>query len=185
MLMIFSALLNLMIMNEEKVIFDFSSQTKNIKWNVINDVVMGGISQSSISQNENGFLKFSGNLSPENNGGFASVRTSLEQDFSEFDVVIINVKGDGKIYSLRFRTDKNFDGVSYQANFIADKTDWKDIQISFSEFEPVFRGRVVTNQPELMSNNIKQIGFLIADRQFGEFELDIKWIKFFKRGKPK
>jgi len=43
-------------------------------WNIVNDGVMGGISQSSIYLNEANNIKFVGNVSFKNKGGFASCR---------------------------------------------------------------------------------------------------------------
>lgn len=168
-------------MNGEKVIFDFSSEKTAGKWRIVNDVVMGGVSKSNMSLNEAGFANFSGTLSPDNNGGFASVRANLdEKGLNDYLGVIIKAKGDGNIYNLRFRTNQNYDGVAYQAKFKSDKNEWKEIKIPFEDFQPTFRGRFVANQPKLESENIQQIGILIADEQWGEFEMDVKWIKLFK-----
>ena len=83
-------------MNGEKVIFDFSSQETSGKWRIVNDVVMGGISKSSITLSEDGTAKFSGTLSPDNNGGFASIRAYMEEnDLIDYEGVIIKAKGDG------------------------------------------------------------------------------------------
>ena len=46
-------------------------------WSIVNDDVMGGISKSFLSINEDENLIFKGYLSLENNGGFASSRLSL------------------------------------------------------------------------------------------------------------
>ena len=168
-------------MNSEKQIFEFSSVETSGKWQIINDVVMGGVSESGLTFNENGSARFAGTLSPDNNGGFASVRANVEEkNLNEFDGVIIKAKGDGNIYNLRFRTNENYDGVSYQAKFKSTSEEWKEFRIPFQEFKATFRGRIVPNQPELKSENIRQIGILIADNQFGDFELDVKWIKFYK-----
>ena len=53
------------------------------------------------------------------------------------------------IYNLRFRINKNYDGVSYQAKFKSDKKEWIEHKISFKDFVPTYRGRSVPNQPEL------------------------------------
>ena len=129
--------------------------------------------------NSDSTATFSGTVFPDNNGGFASVRTSLDNEFNDFEGAIIRVKGDGNIYSLRFRTDKNFDGISYQAKFKTDSGEWKEYKIPFSDFKPTFRGRTLSNKPKLESKDIKQIGILVADKQFGKFELNIDWIKFY------
>ena len=80
MLAIIYFILSGLIMNSEKIIFDFNSEETAGKWRIVNDVVMGGISKSSITLNEDGTAKFSGTLSPDNNGGFASIRASMEQE---------------------------------------------------------------------------------------------------------
>ncbi len=170
-----------LIMNADKEVFVFNSPETSGEWRIINDVVMGGISKSSFVLSEDGSAKFSGTLSPDNNGGFASVRAYMqENDLNEFDGVIIKAKGDGNLYNLRFRTDQNYDGVSYQAKFKSDKEKWIEFKIPFKEFKPTFRGRLVPNRPELKSENIRQTGILIADEQWGGFEMDVQWIKFYK-----
>ena len=181
MLAIIYFILSGLIMNGEKIIFDFSSEETAGKWRIVNDAVMGGISKSSIILNEDGTAKFSGTLSPDNNGGFASIRAFMVQnDLSDYEGVIIKAKGDGNLYNLRFRTDKDYDGVSYQAKFKSDNSEWVEHKIPFKEFVPTYRGRRVPNKPELISNNIRQIGILIADEQWGEFDLGVQWIKFYK-----
>lgn len=166
-------------MNSDTIIFDFNSPATSAKWASINDVVMGGVSTSKFAINEDSTATFSGTVSPDNNGGFASARTSLDNEYKDFEGAIIRVKGDGKIYSLRFRTDNDFDGISYQAKFKTHLAEWKEYKIPLSDFKPTFRGSTLSNKPKLKSNDIKQIGILIADKQFGKFELNIDWIKFY------
>jgi monofunctional biosynthetic peptidoglycan transglycosylase len=168
-----------LVMSGETVIFNFNSTSTSGQWATINDVVMGGVSDSKFQINSDSTATFSGKVLPDNNGGFASVRASLKNEFKDFEGAIIRVKGDGNIYSLRFRTDNNFDGISYQAKFKTDSGEWKDHKIPFSDFKPTFRGSNLSNKPKLESKDIKQIGILIADKQFGNFELVIDWIKFY------
>lgn len=168
-----------LIMNSETVIFNFDSPETSGEWSTVNDVVMGGVSDSQFEINSNSTATFSGTVSPDNNGGFASARASLKNEFKDFEGAIIRVKGDGNIYSLRFRTDNNFDGISYQAKFKTEAGEWKEYKIPLSEFKPTFRGMTLSNKPKLESKNIKQIGILISDKQFGKFELNIDWIKLY------
>ena len=171
--------LGLSMMNEI-VIFNFDTE-KSGDWQIVNDGVMGGLSRSSFELVEGGYALFSGNVRPENNGGFASVRTPIsDMELSNYDGAMLRIKGDGNLYNLRFRTNRNFDGVSYQAKFETDKNNWSEVKIPFSEFSPTFRGRRVPNQPPLDPADIMQMGILIADKQFGDFEIVIDWIKFYK-----
>jgi hypothetical protein len=167
-----------LIMNSEKVIFNFNSPSTSGEWVTVNDVVMGGVSESKFEIDSDGTAVFSGTVSSDNNGGFASARASLKDEYKDYKEVIIRVKGDGNIYSLRFRTDTNFDGISYQAKFKTDAGEWIEHKIPLSDFKPTFRGNTLSNKPKLESKDVKQIGILIADKQFGEFELVIDWIHF-------
>lgn len=170
-----------MMIKGESVIFDFNSEETSGNWYLVNDDVMGGVSKSTMKVNTDGTATFSGILSPDNNGGFASVRASIaNNDEPKFQGVNIRVKGDGNIYNVRFRIDNNFDGYAYQAKIQTEKSSWKEYKIPFSDFKPTYRGRLLSNKPALESENIKQIGLLIADKQFGQFTVDIDWIKFYK-----
>ena len=160
-------------MNSETEIFNFNSPTTSGEWRTVDDVVMGGISNSKFIINPDSTATFSGTVSPDNNGGFASARTSLKNVFKDYEGAIIRVKGDGNIYSLRFRTDKNFDGISYQAKFKTESGEWKEYKIPLNDFKPTFRGNTLADKPKLESKDIKQIGILIADKQFGKFELKL------------
>ena len=93
----------------EKVvsIFSFDREIEADYWMIVNDSVMGGISQSQFTLTENGAARFEGTLSLANNGGFASVRTyPIDYKLADYDGVKIRFKGDGRQYKLRLRTDR-------------------------------------------------------------------------------
>ncbi|MFH1739553.1 MAG: CIA30 family protein, partial [bacterium] len=62
-------------MSEEygPVLFEFKHSDETTNWRTINDTVMGGVSNSEFRVEEEGIGVFSGSVSLENNGGFASV----------------------------------------------------------------------------------------------------------------
>ncbi|SMO39917.1 Complex I intermediate-associated protein 30 (CIA30) [Saccharicrinis carchari] len=172
--------MGLMIPKGETTLFDFNSPETSGQWNIVNDGVMGGISQSNITLNADGIATFSGEVSLENKGGFASVRTALSSiPPKEFKGVMVRLKGDGNIYNIRFRTNRSFDGYAYQAKIKTEKEEWKAFKIPFTDFVPVYRGRTLQNKPPLISGDMAQMGFLIADKQAGSFELCLDWIKFY------
>jgi len=145
-------------------------------WRSINDGVMGGLSAGRMSQTGEG-LKFSGEISLENNGGFSSVRRSVDQDLSRAAGVRIEVRGDGREYKFRIRQDDGFDGISWSAEF-ASSEDWRQIDIPLDRFMPVFRGRLVPQAGPVIPSQIRQIGFLLADKTAGPFALEIRSIEF-------
>jgi NADH dehydrogenase [ubiquinone] 1 alpha subcomplex assembly factor 1 len=159
------------------MIEDFDPKS-HLNWKVINDAVMGGISESKFEILPNQTGQFSGQVSLENNGGFASVRAMLRNAVSgNFEKITLRIKGDGKTYSLRIRTDENFDGVVYASSFTTVKNEWTEHVFSPDYFIPTFRGRTLNNVPPLKGQQINQIGFLISEKQAGSFNLIIDWIK--------
>ena len=145
-------------------------------WRSINDGVMGGRSAGGMVPAEDG-LKFEGELSLENNGGFSSVRRPVDQDLSGMTRVRFEVRGDGREYQFRIRQNSRFDGVAWRAMFSTNR-DWQAVEIPIDEFIPVFRGTVVKEAGPVVAPTIQQIGFLLADGEAGKFELEIRRIEF-------
>jgi monofunctional biosynthetic peptidoglycan transglycosylase len=55
-----------------------------------------------------------------------------------------------------------------------------NIRVPFSEFVPVFRGRILSNVSPIPPEQIQQVGLLISDKQAGKFRIEIDWIKAYK-----
>lgn len=162
----------------EKTIIDFSDPDEYEYWEVINDVVMGGISSSGISVADHRAAVFEGEVSLDNYGGFASMRTHpREFDLAGYRGFIIRARGDGKDYRLRLKVDEAYESIAYQAHFSTEAGRWILTRIPFELFTPVYRGQVIDNAPPLDSALIRRIGFMIADRQEGPFRLEIEWVK--------
>ncbi len=169
------------IQSSDFILFDFGRDGDYGDWMVINDGVMGGRSTSGMSATDSGYAVFSGKVSLENNGGFASTRSPISiPDMSGFTGVRLRVCGDGHRYRFRIRTDSEFDGVAYQLSFDTVTDKWADIDLPFEQFAPSFRGRPVPEAGPLNPERIRQIGFLIADKQAGPFALKIKSISFYR-----
>ena len=158
--------------HQEKMLIDFSSADERDQWRIINDGVMGGVSQSEIVFSDEGTAIFQGTVSLENNGGFASTRTiPRSYNIGDYSGLVMRVKGDGQQYQVRLHTDDRFDGVSYRHHFETQSDTWMTIRIPFREFVPVFRGRILNDVPPVSPEQIQQIGFLIADKQAGNKHL--------------
>lgn len=165
-------LLKTMVLIINPPLIDFPGNEANL-WQIVNDGVMGGLSRGTWT-NRDDYAEFKGDLSLENNGGFASVRR-IPQDLDTADVsgFVLRVKGDGRTYQFRLRTDDRFDGIAYRAQFNTEPDKWIEVYLPLLVFEPVFRGRVQDNAPPLQSDAIRQLGFLISDKQSGPFSLQI------------
>ncbi|KAE8689464.1 hypothetical protein F3Y22_tig00110937pilonHSYRG00067 [Hibiscus syriacus] len=110
-----------------KLLFGLEDQiSKELDWGALDDVVMGGISESTFridrTGGENGKPTglFKGIVSTANNGGFSSIRTknfSSPVDLSAYDGLELRLKGDGRRYKLIVRTSTDWDTVGYTASF--------------------------------------------------------------------
>lgn len=161
---------------EPRMVCDFSPAS-TVEWFNIDDVVMGGRSDSRLEQHADGTASFVGTVSLENNGGFASVRGQMGRaDLSAYDGMALRVRGDGKVYGIRLRTDSGFDGLSYAAQFETSEGEWEEIRVPFDRFVPTFRGRIFRDVDPLDPSRIHQVGLIISDKQEGAFRLDLDWI---------
>ena len=159
------------------LLFATTEANANARWYVVNDSVMGGISNSQVLQND-GNLVFTGNVSLANNGGFASIRTLLDVKNQNITKIVLRVKGDGQTYQLRLRTNEYMDGAAYTHSFSTTKSEWLNIEFLPEDFQLTFRGRLLEQQPTISFKEIKQLGFMIAGKQAGEFRLEIGKIEF-------
>ncbi len=158
-------------------VVDFSSVSPAAGWITIDDRVMGGVSQSRMIATPNGTARFEGTMSLASNGGFASARSAVGTWIpAGTQALRLRVRGDGKTYQLRLRTDDEFDAPSYGASFFAPKGDWSEVALPLRDFRPTFRGREVRAEP-LAPENVRTLGLMIGDGQEGDFALEIHWIR--------
>ena len=68
-----------MAIQEPRDLYDFTHQETSGVWMIVNDGVMGGISETRLSLDQQGFLVFEGRVSLDYGGGFASVRSILNR----------------------------------------------------------------------------------------------------------
>lgn len=161
----------LLLSGSHMVIFDFESNSSLSEWYVVNDGVMGGLSEGKLSINKKGNAIFEGTVSLENYGGFTSVRYGFEpKNIEGKSKAVIHLKGDGKSYQFRVKTNTN-DWLSYVYTFDTSGS-WETISIPLDEMYPSFRGRKL-DMPNFPIENLSEITFLIANKRAEDFRLEI------------
>lgn len=159
--------------------FDFGRNEGLIhNWVVINDGVMGGLSDGKISYDEESLL-FAGQLSLENNGGFASIRSPWsEYDLSEYKVLRMRVRGTGGEFGITLENSKLY----YQPNwrFLFEPTsEWQVLKIPLKEFEMTRLGRTMgVNLKPQEADDIIRIGIIKADKKTEAFRLEVDYLEF-------
>ena len=143
-------------------------------WEAVDDRVMGGVSRSALAAAD-GHATFSGTVSAENRGGFASARAALDAaPPADATHVWIEARGEPASYYLNRRADGT-DGVSYRTDFRPTR-EWSRLELPLADFRPTFRGRDVPGAPPPAPEAVRQIGLMIADGQLGPFALDVRAI---------
>ena len=163
--------------NTPFTIFNFTKGVNIKNWSIVNDDVMGGISSSFFKLSKAGHGIFKGDVSTENNGGFASVRYIMDElNIKASTVIRIRVKGDGKNYQFRLK-NKTSDYFSYVTTFTTSG-DWQTIEMQLNDFYASFRGRKL-DLPNFNKKEIGQIAFLIANGKDETFKLEIDSIELY------
>jgi monofunctional biosynthetic peptidoglycan transglycosylase len=154
-------------------------EMETLGWTIVDDGVMGGLSQGQREIGKDGILRFFGTLSLENNGGFSSLRSKrIEMDLSDAEGLILRVKGDGRSYQVRLSTDAEFRGgeVSFQAEFATKKDEWIEVQVPFKNLAGSWRGMKLPDKT-FDAAKVRRVGLLLGDKKQGPFALQVDWIR--------
>ncbi|MEY2831973.1 MAG: hypothetical protein RLZZ574_1231 [Cyanobacteriota bacterium] len=175
----------------EQMIFDFVHPSSDLleTWGAVDDVVMGGVSQSKIRLVDNKAI-FTGIVSTENNGGFASVRTrnfTPPMDLSGYQGIELRVIGDGKRYKFITRCEGKWDGVGYCYSFDTIHDYPTTVRIPFKDLIPVFRAKTVQEASQLDSAKVYSMQLMLSKFEYdgelnpqfeaGSFKLEVESIK--------
>lgn len=178
-------------LSQRQILFDFRQPTSEVQsiWGALDDVVMGGVSESGI-QVIDGAARFAGEVSTANSGGFASVRTrNFEPPFnlSASQGLELRVKGDGKRYKFILRNSSGWDSPSYCYSFDTVPQAWTTVQVPFSELIPTFRAKTMEDAPAFNPSQIVSFQLMLSKFEYdralnpkfeaGPFQLDIATIQ--------
>lgn len=156
------------------VLVDFGDPAVVGTWTTVNDPVMGGRSVSTVTYGDGGLL-FSGNISLENNGGFASARSPIDPEIGSKAAgatsLRVQATGDGKTYVLKVETGQPW---AYIQRFPTQGGVRRTYDLPVGGFEPV--GRFLNpepNAPPLDAAAINRVALYILDKQAGPFQLTV------------
>ena len=176
---------------KEPMIFDFTKPTEDIQetWGTLDDVVMGGVSESGIRLANQAAI-FSGNVSTANSGGFASVRSRNFEpilDLSNYSGIDLRVKGDGNRYKFILRNETKWDSICYCYSFDTVANIEFTVRIPFNELIPVFRAKTVKDAPAFDPSHIASFQLMLSKFEYdgelnpkftpGLFQIQIESIK--------
>lgn len=173
-------------------LFDFARADAGMRslWGAVDDVVMGGVSESGLQLAGDRAL-FTGTVSTANNGGFASVRSKVLDpplDLSDYTGIELRLKGDRQRYKFILRDEEVWDGIGYATSFDTSG-EWETVRLPFDELKAVFRAKVVAGQfarertraLQLMLSKFEYDKQLNPHFQPGNFTLEIAAISAYRQ----
>ena len=128
-----------------------SSSQPLLEFGPLDDVVMGGVSESSFMTTAADCATFGGFVSTENNGGFAGCRSkavSPALDLSSYTGLRVRVRGDGVLrrYKCIVRDTYDWNGIAWSSSFDATPAadaGWQVVDLPFDAFVPTLFARRV------------------------------------------
>jgi NADH dehydrogenase [ubiquinone] 1 alpha subcomplex assembly factor 1 len=157
------------------LLYDFQSDSDLKNWNVVDDRVMGGQSLGNLEINAEGFGRYWGQVSLENNGGFSSLRHNFTaRSVEDYSKIVLRLKGDGKDYQIRIK-HKRRDYYSYIYT-VSTSGEWETLEVDLKDMRPSFRGRFL-DLDNFDKESIEELAFLIGNKKNEGFELLIDKIE--------
>jgi Complex I intermediate-associated protein 30 (CIA30) len=164
----------------EQVLFQFPLITDlSPTWGAVDDVVMGGVSDSRIVRSPEGAW-FTGTVSTANSGGFVSVRTRNFEpplDLSGFRTVRLKVKGDGQRYKFFLRSEAGWDTVAFAYSFDTVAGQWISVDIPLAAMRGVVRARTLPENIKLDQRLVRSMQLMLS-----KFEYDRELNPAFQAG---
>jgi len=157
---------------------DFGTGDNIGRWRAVNDGVMGGKSSGGPTISDS-FMVFEGIINT-NGGGFSSVRRPMELGLlSNSHGFRLKLRSDGRQYKMTFRSDAFYRGrnISFQAPIPTTPAgEWAEVTLPFSGLKASLFGRPIYGA-QFNKDQIREIGFILADGQDGPFRIDIRRVE--------
>ena len=168
----------LAIMNTEYKV-DFGVKTGGSSWNVINDGVMGGLSEGEAYLTDES-MKFYGRISLANNGGFSSLKSPFQSyNLSDFNTVELRVKSKGGRVAMTMETERAFYRPYFKKQIVTSGEDWEVLEYELEEFKQYRLGYQTGDHfSDRYKDRIIRIGFITDEKQEVAFDFEVDYILF-------
>jgi len=158
---------------------DFGQSKDGRSWQVVNDGVMGGLSQGNAQLTANSIL-FRGRVSLDNNGGFSSLRSTFSnKKLSNYKQVEIRYRSTGISLAMTLSVSRRWYVPNYKTSLSGTEGEWKTVTLPLKDFRKHYIGRPMdeTLSREAQENVIR-LGFITDEKKYGPFEFEIDYIVF-------
>lgn len=158
---------------------DFGQGKDGRSWLVVNDGVMGGLSQGDAQLTENSIL-FKGKVSLDNNGGFSSIRSQFsDKQLSNYKEVEIRYRSTGISLAMTLSVSRRWYVPNYKTSLSGTEGEWKTVTLPLKDFRKHYIGRPMNetlNKTAL--KEVIRLGFITDEKKYGPFEFELDYILF-------
>jgi len=151
-------------------------------WRVLNDNVMGGVSEGEVAWTDS-TAKWTGATRLENNGGFASLRSTWSaRDLSDLDRIVVTCRGTGGPFKLTMETSERW-WMPYAYASFAPTAEWQEVVIPASDLKwsQAQMGDLTSVRPSRDLNEVLRLGLMKYDGTAQAFDLEVASIAFLPR----
>jgi NADH dehydrogenase [ubiquinone] 1 alpha subcomplex assembly factor 1 len=158
---------------------DFGKQKDGRNWQVVNDGVMGGLSQGQAELTDDSIL-FKGKVSLDNNGGFSSLRSNFSRkELASYEQVKIRYRSEGISLAMTLSVSRRWYIPNYKTSLSSTKGAWKTVTLNLKDFRKHYIGKPMN---ETLNNDalseVIRLGFITDEKKYGDFEFEIDYIEF-------
>ena len=152
----------------------------DLKWEMVSDRVMGGVSDGALSlniQEGEAVATLTGRVSLDNNGGFVQIAADLRPDGSVLDAraysgLYVRLRGNNQRYDMRLRTTALSRPWQSFRTDVEVTAHWATFALPFSSFQPH------RTEAEFDPAGLRRIGILAIGRAF-EADVAVSKIGFY------
>lgn len=155
---------------------DFSNIKDN--WYPLNDGVMGGLSKGKVEETPDGVV-FSGTVSLENNGGFASFRGPWKSyDITQYSEVTIRYRSKEMQLAFVMETDRRYWIPNYKIGLEPSK-EWTSKTFILRDVKQYRLGKPTGSLLTVdVKDEIMRIGFITDEKRAGDFWFEVASVEF-------
>jgi len=150
-------------------------------WQPLNDDVMGGRSSGEVTVAAD-YLRFAGEVSLENNGGFASVRSPFSAfKLGSYTHLEVRYRCGGQSFAFVLDVTSGYGRTYWKAPMPTCSGEWRTDRIQLSAFQAYRIGQRLPagGAPSVDElNAMRRLGFITQNKAAGPYTLDIDFVRF-------
>jgi len=151
-------------------------------WRPLNDGVMGGLSEGEVEMHDSS-ITWRGQTRIENNGGFASLRSTWgARDLSDLDQIVVKCRGTGGPFKLTMETSERW-WMPYAYASFEPTSEWEEVVIPASDLKwsQAQMGDLTFVRPSRDLEQVLRLGLMKYDGTAKAFNLEVASIAFLPR----